>query len=555
MAWTLSFISLLVFGSGLLALAVGLYALEKRPDPMAWPLAILLFAVAAWAIPHAVALGFSDVESVALWSRIQYPGVVLAPVAYLVIALRYANYGQWLSRRTYAALTAIPAVTTVVAWTNPVHGLLWDAALVVRVANASVLMPTYGVWYWVTLGYLYLVTAAGLFLFGKVIVDSGRLYRKQAGLMLVGALVPLATNVADTLAIGAETTIDLTTPALTVTGITFALALFQFDLTNVRPVARDRLLEELDDGVVVVGPEGRIRDYNPTAETILGEIRIDQDAEAVLPSDVTPDGGELVVESAAGERMFRTRSTRLRDRQGREAGRIVYLQDVTGIVEREQRISVLNRILRHNVRNELNVAAGHLETLEEEVSGDTREHVESAIESTDRVVAFAEKARHVQRTLTDSDRDIRVSTVAVVERVVTGARDRHPGAEVEVHPPADGESPARVVDRDLFELAVEELIKNAVIHSDRENPGVVVSIRRSGDEVAVSVVDDGPGIPEAEREVLTTGAETQLEHASGLGLWLVYWTASLSGGELSFDENEPRGSVVTLSLPAADRPL
>jgi signal transduction histidine kinase len=43
----------------------------------------------------------------------------------------------------------------------------------------------------------------------------------------------------------------------------------------------------------------------------------------------------------------------------------VYLNDVTDVIEREQRISVLNRVLRHNIRNELNVVSAHLEMLEE----------------------------------------------------------------------------------------------------------------------------------------------------------------------------------------------
>jgi signal transduction histidine kinase len=69
----------------------------------------------------------------------------------------------------------------------------------------------------------------------------------------------------------------------------------------------------------------------------------------------------------------------------------------------------------------------------------------------------------------------------------------------------------------------------------------------------VSVADDGPGIPDHERAVLTDGEETALEHGSGLGLWLVHWVVERSGGRLSFAENDPRGSVVRMDLrPASE---
>jgi signal transduction histidine kinase len=100
-------------------------------------------------------------------------------------------------------------------------------------------------------------------------------------------------------------------------------------------------------------------------------------------------------------------------------------------------------------------------------------------------------------------------------------------------------------------VAVDNLLENAVVHGDSLTPSVSVTVRRRETDGTVDVVvaDDGPGIPEQERQVLVDGRETPLEHGSGLGLWLVNWIVSESMGELAFDDNEPRGSVVTISLP------
>lgn len=553
MPWTPTPVAIVIVAGATLALVVGLAAVAKRPDRMAWPLALLMSAVTAWAIPHAISLGVSGVDSVVFWNKLQYPGLVSAPVLYLVVALTYGGYGRKLSRGTYAALAVIPAVSVAVVWTNQFHGLFWASLSLAEAGDASVLVPEYGPWYWVNLGYLYLVTILGLAVFAREVFRSGRVYRKQAGVMFVGGVVPLAVNGAMTVGLGPQPTVDLTTPALAVTGLTFALALFRMDLLDIRPVARDRLLDELDDGVVVVGPDGLIREFNPTAERILGELSPQDPAAEVLPADMVPDGGELVAEVDGQERIFRTQSTTLTDDRGGAIGRIVYLSDVTEIATREQRISVLNRVLRHNVRNALTVAAGRLELLEDEVPTEDRRHVETAAESIERVVEFADKARYLQRTLQRADAMVETSAHSVAQRVTTAARERNPDATIEYEPPdSEAGAIARVVDEELFEMALRELVENGIDHTDREVASISVRIEQQGGAVEVHVADDGPGIPPEETAVLGQRTETALEHGNGLGLWLVQWMASLSAGELTFAENDPRGTVATLSLESAE---
>ncbi|WP_436933531.1 histidine kinase N-terminal 7TM domain-containing protein [Halovenus marina] len=556
MGWSVSAVAFVIFGSAVVAVMIGLAALRKRPDPMAWPLALLTFAAAAWALPHAISLGYTNVEQVAFWHRIRYPGTVFAPVFYLVIALKYAGYGRWLSRRVYAGLAVIPVVTIVVVWTNPYHGLFWESLAVTSASGATAFTPDVGPWYWVNLGYLYLLTVSSLGILAGEVVRSSRVYRKQTAVMFLGGFVPLVTNVAVNVDLGPSLAIDLTTTTLTISGFAFALALFYLDLLDVQPVARNRLFEELEDGVVVIGPNGLIRDFNSTAAQIIEGIAIEQPATELFPAHITPDGGEFVTERDGAERIFRTRSTSLTDEHDQEIGRIVYLNEVTELVKREQRISVLNRVLRHNIRNELNVVTGRLELLQENAGDDERrENATIALEKTRRVTEFAEKARHVERTLQASETTIATSATDVVEHVVESARETHPGAVIEYRRSVEDDTAATasVVDERLFEMALTELIENAVVHNDRTPPRVIVRITPSGDHLQIEVADNGPGIDESETEVLGDRTETHLKHGSGLGLWLVHWTASLSGGELLFADNDPRGSAVTLSLPRVEQ--
>ncbi len=261
---------------------------------------------------------------------------------------------------------------------------------------------------------------------------------------------------------------------------------------------------------------------------------------------MTPDGGELVAEMDGEKRFYRSRANPITDSRGREVGRIVYLNDVTDIVEREQRISVLNRALRHNIRNEMKVIGCRLETLKPTTPAD-REHVETAQHRVNRVIDLSEKARLVEQTLEVGEEYSVVSPKEVIADALATVRDTYPEGRISLDVPENRD--VRVVNTPLLELAVRELVEDGVVHHDQPEPSVDVRVTANDDSVAISVTDDGPGIPTEEIAAIEARAETSLTHASGLGLWVVTWFVTLSDGELTFEENQPRGSKVTIRLP------
>ncbi|TKX76884.1 HAMP domain-containing histidine kinase, partial [Halorubrum sp. SD626R] len=98
--------------------------------------------------------------------------------------------------------------------------------------------------------------------------------------------------------------------------------------------------------------------------------------------------------------------------------------------------------------------------------------------------------------------------------------------------------------------AVDELLRNAIVHHDGDAPTVEAAVEPTDDGVAVHVTDDGPGLSGMNREVLETGeAVDALYHGSGLGLWLVYWVVQQSGGSAHVEAVAPRGTRVTVTLP------
>jgi len=104
-------------------------------------------------------------------------------------------------------------------------------------------------------------------------------------------------------------------------------------------------------------------------------------------------------------------------------------------------------------------------------------------------------------------------------------------------------------------FALRELLENAVSHSEQAEPEISVTVEETDTEVAVEIVDDGPGIPKSEQQAFEDATETSTDHAIGIGLWLVRWAVDTAGGTLDYAEADPHGSIVTVRLPSVSNPL
>ncbi|MDS0298618.1 ATP-binding protein [Halogeometricum sp. S1BR25-6] len=219
----------------------------------------------------------------------------------------------------------------------------------------------------------------------------------------------------------------------------------------------------------------------------------------------------------------------------------------TAIREREQRLDVLNRVLRHNVRNEMNVVLGYADVVASRTGDpETARAAETILRRGERLVTVSEKARVFDRRLDATD-PVSLDLVEAVENALADVRADHPEADLTATVPDS--LAVRAVPG--IGDAVRNVVENACVHHEVV-PSVGVTVSADGDTATVAVADDGPGIPEHERSVLVEGEETALDHGSGIGLWVTKWLVGRSGGSVAFAENDPRGSVVTLRLLRAD---
>lgn len=225
--------------------------------------------------------------------------------------------------------------------------------------------------------------------------------------------------------------------------------------------------------------------------------------------------------------------------------------DITKRKQHQHRLQVLNRVLRHDLRNSMTVIAGNTEILRDELDDELAARATAVSRRVDELLSLVEKTRRIEETLDGEDSvRKRVELVSTVETALATTEEHF----VSVRTRTDLPDRATVYGNDLLESAVENVLENAVVHNDQPETRLSVRLEEAtSDYVSLAIADNGPGIPTAERELITGEREiTQTDHGSGLGLWLTNWVVTRSGGELLFEDNDPRGTVVTMRLPRAD---
>lgn len=224
---------------------------------------------------------------------------------------------------------------------------------------------------------------------------------------------------------------------------------------------------------------------------------------------------------------------------------IGFQQNVTDRRDRQEQLQVIDRVLRHNLRNDLNVVRGMAATIQSEASAEIAEKAEKITESSDQLTKLAEKERKITTILQEQPISESIDVNAVLEEAASRVQADYPAASIEIES-LEGK-PAQATPE--LEEAMVELISNAVIHDDSPEPEVTLETRVADGKVIVEITDEGPRIPDMERDLAADEIDpTPLYHGSGLGLWLVKKIVSRSQGSISIEDNNPCGNIVRLQF-------
>ena len=219
------------------------------------------------------------------------------------------------------------------------------------------------------------------------------------------------------------------------------------------------------------------------------------------------------------------------------------VRDATERRQREGLIAVINRVLRHNVRNKMTVIGGYAEMLEKRLEGDNASDATRIRETADRLVSLTESAQRIENNREQAPELEAIDLAPTLDHTVSQLERQYPEASVTI------DAPDTVVaeTNERLETALWEIVDNAAKHGG-DPPSVDVGVGTTERQVEIAITDNGPGLPEMEQEVLQSETETPLVHSQGLGLWLAYWVVTSINGEIEA-VSSPDGTTVTIRLP------
>jgi signal transduction histidine kinase len=222
------------------------------------------------------------------------------------------------------------------------------------------------------------------------------------------------------------------------------------------------------------------------------------------------------------------------------------------LTRRNDQLEFANSLLRHDIQNSMTIIRARGEALVDATDGREADYARTVVNQSDDVSSLVDRFRRILAVLTDDELDVKpVALGPLVENRVRVARSTHPDATVRSSVPDE----VSVRADEMLENVVGNLVRNAIEHNDTDSPTVEVSVVEHERVVTLTVADDGPGVPDDEKEVVFRRGNRGLKGAdigSGFGLFLVDTLVDGYGGSVTVRDNEPRGAVFVVRLPKAD---
>ena len=561
----------------------------------------LMIAVLWWTLFYAIELAITDPVLKLICYRAKFLAIVFVPVIWILFGFQYTGRTQWLLSRRIALLSVVPLITTLIIWTNGLHGLMWKHVGVVTLGDLSIVDTTTATWFWVHSLYSYVLIMYASYILFRQFSGSPGVYRRQLTALLLSVAGPMIANA---ITIFGNQALDYTPFAFAITGMSLTWGLLRFQLLNLVPVARNLVVDSMMDGVIVLDAQGRIVDLNTTAKRI-----VNQDPQAAIGQHISvvlerlgtkldlvqwaqksgESHDELLLGSGDSQRNLDVQVSPLFDQRKQLSGRVVMFRDITDRKRAEQQIRNQNEALikanlelaearkqaehatqlksqflatmSHELRTPLNAVIGYTEI---QLAGITGELSSKQHDFQERVLANALHLLGLINDILDLSRieagrmdllfkpfTLRrwVDDIVIQNRVL--AEEKHLRLEVEV----DEQLPeVMVADSERLKQVVINLLSNAVKFTEQGFLKIAVA-KHDAETWRIEVSDSGIGIPAHAQETIfeefrqVDGTSRRQFGGTGLGLAIVRKLIIMMGGHIRLKSEVGKGSTFTITLP------
>ncbi|SFG87275.1 PAS domain-containing protein [Halopelagius inordinatus] len=566
MSWQFTPLALPTVGAMIITVVLGGYTLWKIRTESATSLlkSFLLVNVCLviWTFFSTLKLLHTNPAMKLFFYRLLYFGVAPLGSFALLFVLINTDREDEIRASVLAVLLLVPAVFLLVLFTNP-YSLAFESTRVVERGGLVILRVDTGVAHVVLeLVYNALVSALAVGLMLSEALRLGRSYLPQALLVTGGIAAPFVFVGLSFVAVPPFTSesINLIPTSAGVTSLALGVAIARYHFLNLPPIAYSTAMEASPDSVLVLDAEKRIIHANERGIELLEQLDIslgDIVTDGHPSLDVEADPEEVVRVDLDGPVYLSVRSQSL-ERQGYHVGWVVVLRDVTElhehqqtIVDRNDKLRLLNEILRHDIRNDMMVVLGNARLAQERADDEvTIERLETIVRNSEHASELTDSVRVLMSTMLSdksATESVRLGSVLTEEVNTLRAGD----CSVNIDEP-EALSEVQVVANDLLGAVFRNLLTNAVQHNHDESTEIEIAVTRDETDVCVRVSDNGPGIPDERKEDVFGRGEKGLESSgTGLGLYLIDTVVDSYGGDVWIEDNEPTGTTFVVRLRRA----
>jgi len=219
-----------------------------------------------------------------------------------------------------------------------------------------------------------------------------------------------------------------------------------------------------------------------------------------------------------------------------------------------QRQEVINRVLRHNLRNDMGVIIGYAQLAQEQCDCEAASPLRKIETNAQSLYSLSENIREINDRLNNSNyRFRRVKLRTLINNAVETYHSQYPETRFTVNV-----GDHIILGSSLVSDAIEEVIENALKHGGKSVEDLHINIttkeNSDTDNIDLMISDNGEGIPVGEVKAISERTESQLEHGSSVGLWLVKWIADSVLATFEIGQREDRrGTTVVFGFINADQ--
>lgn len=541
----------LVLGSlaaGSVALSLLWYLYRRRHRPGAGWFMGNIAAVAMFCVAYGVGLLIFDPVVREPLEKLAFASLCVMGPFFLAFGLDYTGRTELLRSPLVGVVAGVPLVTVGLLATNPLHGLVWQGFTVSPAFGAATVEYTIQPWGVFAILFSVITGGIGSLALVEAILDYGQLYRREATAVVLSTVPPTTGVLLWLFEVGPAPQLNLTSVLMLAHLALDSYAFVGTHMFETNPatqrVAERSALDDLNEPLLVLDTAERIVNLNTSAEGLFG---LDEESQFPVPlADIVGVDREALVTAGEVEldgQLFAVSQTPLSDRSAGPVGEMLVFYDITTERQREQQLSVLNRVLRHNLSNEMTVIRGRATALKENPGDGTQ--AESIIEASDRLLSIVGNIRASERVLQGPVQPTEIELLATAETVREDVSERYPSATIAVRNElSDGYVST---DPAILSLALENIVENAVVHADTDQPAATIRLTEADGTCRVAVTDTNEEIPDMELSSLQAGLEEPLQHGRGLGLWTAERCLSALDGELRFAYED--GNTVVMEFP------